>query len=151
MAVRIWDPRWLTICAVIRTVHITWHVSITLLYLYWGSSMWRVLACYFLGPLFTDWPPGCYVRCGCIGSPLFSFPILIIWGLWYTEWHRNGVSSPYFAFPLEVFRQCSVFILFSLAFWENIGNRRGAKVTAVSALICSITFVNLVLADDSIV
>ena len=33
-----------------------------------ASSIWRVLACYFLGPLFTDWTPGCYVRCGCIGS-----------------------------------------------------------------------------------
>ena len=32
-----------------------------------------MLACYFLGPLFTDWAPGCYVRCGCIGSPVFSF------------------------------------------------------------------------------
>jgi len=40
-----------------------------------GSSMWRVLACYFLGPLFTDWAPGCYVRCGCIGCPVFSFPV----------------------------------------------------------------------------
>jgi len=36
-----------------------------------GSSLCRVLACYFLGPLFTDWAPGCYVRCGCIGSPAF--------------------------------------------------------------------------------
>jgi len=34
-----------------------------------------VLACYFLGPLFADWVPGCYVRCGCIGSPVFSFPV----------------------------------------------------------------------------
>ena len=25
----------------------------------------------FLGPLFTDWTSGCYVRCGCIGSPAF--------------------------------------------------------------------------------
>jgi len=37
--------------------------------------MGRVLACYFLGPLFTDWVPGYYVRCGCIGSPVFSFPM----------------------------------------------------------------------------
>jgi len=37
--------------------------------------MWRVLAYYFLGPLFTDWAPGYYVRCGCIGSPVFSFPV----------------------------------------------------------------------------
>ena len=29
-------PRWLTVCAVIRTVHITWLISIILLYLYWG-------------------------------------------------------------------------------------------------------------------
>jgi len=29
--------------------------------------------CYFLGPLFTDWASGCYVRCGCIGSPAFQF------------------------------------------------------------------------------
>ena len=34
-----------------------------------------MLACYFLGPLFTDWAPGCYVRCGCIGFLLFSFPV----------------------------------------------------------------------------
>jgi len=34
-----------------------------------------VLACYFLGPLFTDWAPGCFVRCGCIGSPVSSFPV----------------------------------------------------------------------------
>ena len=34
-----------------------------------------MLACYFLEPLFTDWAPGCYVRCGCIGSPVFSFPV----------------------------------------------------------------------------
>ena len=34
-----------------------------------------MLACYFLGSLFTDWGPGCYVRCGCIGSPVFSFPV----------------------------------------------------------------------------
>ena len=58
------DPRWLTMCAVIRTVYITLLISITLL-----------LACYFLGPLFTDWASGCYVRCGCIGSPVFSFPV----------------------------------------------------------------------------
>ena len=32
-----------------------------------------MLACYFLGPLFTDLAPGCYVRCGCTGSPVFSF------------------------------------------------------------------------------
>ena len=25
--------------------------------------------------VFTDWAPGCYVRCGCIGSPVFSFPV----------------------------------------------------------------------------
>ena len=50
------------------------HISITLLYLYWGSSMWRVLACYFLGHFFTDWAPG-YVRCGCIDSPVFSSPV----------------------------------------------------------------------------
>jgi len=37
--------------------------------------MWCVLACYFLGPLFIDWAPGCYVRCGCNGSPVFSFPV----------------------------------------------------------------------------
>jgi len=43
-----------------------------------GSSMWRVLACYFLGPLFTDWAPG-YVRCGCVGSPVF----LVFW------WRRS--------------------------------------------------------------
>jgi len=36
--------------------------------------MWRALASYFLGPLFTDWAAG-YVRCGCIGSPVFSFPV----------------------------------------------------------------------------
>ena len=29
--------------------------------------------CYFLGSLFTDWASGCYVRCGCIGSPAFQF------------------------------------------------------------------------------
>ena len=34
-----------------------------------------MIACYFLGPLFTDWAPGCYVRCACIGSPVFSFPV----------------------------------------------------------------------------
>jgi len=34
-----------------------------------------VLACYFLGPLYIDWAPGFYVRCGCIGSPVFSFPV----------------------------------------------------------------------------
>ena len=34
-----------------------------------------MLACYFLGPLFTDWAPVCYVRSGCIGSPVFSFPV----------------------------------------------------------------------------
>ena len=31
--------------------------SMTLFYLYWESSMWRVLVCYFLGPLFIDWVP----------------------------------------------------------------------------------------------
>ena len=73
MAVRIWDPRWLTMCAVIRTVYITWLISVTLSTL--GSSMWRVLACYFLGPSFTDWATDCYVPYGCIGSPEFSFPV----------------------------------------------------------------------------
>ena len=34
-----------------------------------------MLACYFLRPLFTGWAAGCYVRCGCIGSPVFSFPV----------------------------------------------------------------------------
>ena len=34
-----------------------------------------MLACYFQGPLFTDWVTDCYVRCGCIGSPVFSFPV----------------------------------------------------------------------------
>ena len=28
MAVRIWDPRWLTMCAVIRTMYITWLISV---------------------------------------------------------------------------------------------------------------------------
>ena len=32
-----------------------------------------MLACYFPVPLFTDWAPDCYVRCGCIGSPAFLF------------------------------------------------------------------------------
>ena len=36
-----------------------------------GVKYVTVLACYFLGPLFTDWAPGCYARCGCIGSPAF--------------------------------------------------------------------------------
>jgi len=34
-----------------------------------------VLVCHFLGPLFTDWAADCYVRCGCIGSPVFSFQV----------------------------------------------------------------------------
>ena len=34
-----------------------------------------MLACYFLGPLFTDWASGCCVRCGCIASSVFSFPM----------------------------------------------------------------------------
>ena len=34
-----------------------------------------MLVCYFLGSLFTDSAPGCYVRCGFIGSPVFSFPV----------------------------------------------------------------------------
>ena len=42
--------------------------------------MSAVLVCYFLGPLFTDWVPGCYVRCGCISSPVFSFPMDGGWG-----------------------------------------------------------------------
>ena len=41
------------------------------MYLQWGSSMWRVLACYHLGSLFADCSPGCYVVCGCIGSQCF--------------------------------------------------------------------------------
>ena len=32
-----------------------------------------MLACCLLGLLFADWASGCYVRCGCIGSPDFSF------------------------------------------------------------------------------
>ena len=36
--------------------------------------------CYFLGPLFTDWASGCYVRCGCIGSPAFYFSGGLGWG-----------------------------------------------------------------------
>jgi len=31
--------------------------------------MWRVL--FVGGSLFADWATGCYVRCGCIGSPAF--------------------------------------------------------------------------------
>jgi len=37
VAACIWDPRWLTICAVIRTMCIKCLISITLLYLYWGQ------------------------------------------------------------------------------------------------------------------
>ena len=33
-----------------------------------------MLACYFVGPMFTDWAPGCHVRCGCIGST-----VLVSW------------------------------------------------------------------------
>jgi len=40
-----------------------------------GASIWRVLSCCFVGPLFSEWAPGCYVRYGCIGSPVFSFPV----------------------------------------------------------------------------
>ena len=77
MAVCIWDPRWLTMCAVIRTMYITWFIYLLHYCTYIkGSSMWRVLACYFLGLLFTDWAPGCYVHCGWIGSPVFSFPFV---------------------------------------------------------------------------
>ena len=32
-----------------------------------------MLACYFLGLLFTDWASGCYVRCGSIGSIAYWF------------------------------------------------------------------------------
>ena len=63
-------------CAVIRTVYITGLISIKLLYLYKGVKYVTVLACCFLGLLFTDWAPGCYVHCGCIGSPVFSFPFV---------------------------------------------------------------------------
>ena len=42
---------------VICTMYITWHIYYTIVPIL-GSSMWRVLACYFLGPLFTDWAPG---------------------------------------------------------------------------------------------
>jgi len=27
--------------------------------------------CYFFGSLFADWASGCYLRCGCIGSPVY--------------------------------------------------------------------------------
>ena len=44
-----------------------------------------MLACYFLGPLFSDCVSGCYVRCGCIGSTVFSFPV---------DWGGGGGASP---------------------------------------------------------
>jgi len=43
--------------------------------------------CYFLGPLFTDWAPGFYVRFGCIGSPVTISVLLHIYCYFVTSTH----------------------------------------------------------------
>jgi len=40
VAVRIWDPRWLTMCAVIRTMYIKLHIYYTIVPIL-GSITWR--------------------------------------------------------------------------------------------------------------
>ena len=66
--------------------------------------MCRVLACYLLGPLFTDWASGCYVYCGCIGSTVFSFPVdgarvgeLLVHLFYFSVFHF------FFSFPVNIF------------------------------------------------
>jgi hypothetical protein len=107
VAVRIWDPRWLTmwlcafgipdgsqcgcahlgshmahnVCCDSYHVHNVTYIYYTIVYLYWGSSTWRVLACCFLGPLFTDWAPG--LLC----------PLWLYWFSCFVVFRRLGGAS----------------------------------------------------------
>ena len=66
VAVRIWDPRWLTMCAVIRTVYITWHIYYTIVPILGVKYVTRVSVLF----------PGTVVHC--LGSWLLC-PLWLYW------------------------------------------------------------------------
>jgi len=83
-------------CNSYRVYNVTciYHTTVPIL----GVNYVTGLACCFLGPLFTDWASGYYVRCGCIGSPVFSFPFYV--GVWAGSFHLFFVVCYCFLFSL---------------------------------------------------